>query len=431
MRRWFVGLCLLCVAASQTSGEEEFTFDFSEVETQPYSYGGYLELRPALSLLDSDNLLYGLNYSGGEGPDTEARYLFRAQLEGTYDWRAVHLKLRTNSDLVRSAGDWESTSSIHEAFASWQVDPHLTLDVGKKQTKWGTGYSWSPVAFLDRPKDPDEPDLPRAGYTLLSADYVKTFPGSLQNVGVTLAVVPRTSRLNSDFGSTRHTNYAGRFHLLWDDTDIDLMALSGGSEPVRYGLDFARNLQTNFEIHGEWSHTPSERRTTIAANGTPRTRVSSVDRLLVGLRYLTRNDVTCILEYQYNGRGFSQSELRDFYTFVAEAVESYATTGDAAALAQARLLNRQFYSVRPLGKRYLYLRASQKEPNDILYFIPAVTLQVNLDDGSFSLIPEALYTGYDNWELRGRLFVLGGNSRAEFGAKPNRARFELMARRFF
>ena len=32
MRHWFVGLCLLCVALSQTSGEEEFTFDFSEVE---------------------------------------------------------------------------------------------------------------------------------------------------------------------------------------------------------------------------------------------------------------------------------------------------------------------------------------------------------------------------------------------------------------
>ena len=431
MRHWFVGLCLLCVALSQTSGEEEFTFEFSEVEPKPYTYGGYVEFRPALSLLDADNLLYGLNYAGSEGPDTEARYLFRAQLEGTYDWRDVHLKLRTNSDLVRSAGDWEATSGIYEAFASWQVNPYLTVDVGRKQTRWGTGYSWSPVAFLDRPKDPDEPDLPRSGYTLLSADYVKTFPGSLENVGLTLAVVPRTSHLNSDFGSSQHTNYAGRLHLLWDNTDIDLIALSGGSEPVRYGVDFARHLRTNFEIHGEWSHTPSEQRTTVAADGTMSTSAGSVDRLLLGLRYLTRSDITYILEYQYNGFGFSQSELRDFHEFVAEAVETSATTGDSAPLGQARQLNRQFYSARPLGKRYLYLRASQKEPNDILYFTPAVTLQMNLDDRSFSLTPEALYTGYENWELRARLFLLGGDSRTEFGAKPTGARLELMARRFF
>ncbi len=431
MTRGLVALALLCVALSQTFGEEEFTFDFSEVEPEAYSYGGYLEFRPTLSVLESDNVLYGLSYPGDEGPDTETRYLLRAQLEGTYDWDDVHLELRTNSDLTRSSGDWEATSSIHEAFAGWQVNPYLTVDVGKKLTKWGTGYSWNPVAFLDRPKNPDEPDLPRAGYTLASADYVKTFPGSLQNVGVTLAVIPRTSHLNSGFGSTRHTNYAGRLHLLWDDTDIDLMALSGGSQPVRYGLDFARNLKTNFEIHGEWSHTPTETRTAVAADGTLRTDETSVDRALLGLRYLTAGDVTYILEYQYNGFGFSQSEMRSFYTFANEAVDSYVATGDATQLTQARLLSRQLYSSRPLGKRYLYLRASQKEPNDILYFTPAVTLQVNLDDGSFSVTPEALYTGYENWELRARLFVLGGGGDTEFGAKPNRARFELMARRYF
>jgi hypothetical protein len=417
---WMPGLC-----------EEEFTFEYTEAEPEPFSLGGYVELRPSLALLDANNALFALNYPEGVGPETQTQYLLRAQLESTYDWDDVHLKLRTNTDLVGVGGEWDATSAVHEAYAGWQADPHLALDVGKKQVKWGTGYSWSPVAFLDRPKDPDEPDLPRAGFTMVSAEYVKTFPGSLQNVAVTLAVIPRTGGLNGDFGDRESTNYAGRLHLLWHDTDIDMMALSGGSQPVRYGVDFARNLRTNFEIHGEWSHTPSEERTTVGSDGTIRTGVETGDRLLLGLRYLTPSDVTYIAEYQYNSVGLSHSELRDFYGFVSDAAERFATTGDATDLDRARQLNRRLTSARPVGRNALYLRASVKEPRNILYLTPAVTLQMNLDDGSFSLAPEAVYTGYENWELRARAFLLSGDRDSEFGGRQNEARFELMARRYF
>jgi hypothetical protein len=48
----------------------------------------------------------------------------------------------------------------------------------------------------------------------------------------------------------------------------------------------------------------------------------------------------------------------------------------------------------------LYLRISQKEPWDILYFTPAVTWIYKLDDKSFSLSPEVVYTVWTNWEFR-------------------------------
>ncbi len=439
MTRPVLGFLLACALLSPVFGEEEafeetqeeFTFEFIEEEQEPYSLDGYLEFRPSLAVLDDDNVLYRLGYPRGQGPDTESRALFRAHLEGTYDWDDVHLKVRTSTDLARSGGAWDGSSSLHEAYVTWQVDPYLAIDAGKKQIKWGTGYSWSPVAFLDRPKDPDEPDLPRPGFTLVGAEYVKSFSGSLQNAALTLAVVPRTGSMNSAFGTRDSTNYVGRLHLLWHDTDIDLMAQAGGSRPVQYGLDFARNLETNFEIHGEWSHTPSEVRTSVAADGTLRTSEQSIDRVLLGLRYLTESDVTYIVEYLYNGAGFSRSELRDFHTFVSESARQYADTGDAAALGQARRLSRELYSTRPMGRNTLYFRASIKEPHDILYLTPAITVQVNLEDTSFSVIPEVLYTGFENWELRARAFVLDGDRTSEFGAKQNQARFELMARRFF
>ncbi|MDF1594082.1 MAG: hypothetical protein P1P89_21445 [Desulfobacterales bacterium] len=48
---------------------------------------------------------------------------------------------------------------------------------------------------------------------------------------------------------------------------------------------------------------------------------------------------------------------------------------------------------------YLYFRASIKEPFDLLYFTPAVTTIVNLNDQSLSVTPEVVYTAITNLEL--------------------------------
>lgn len=42
-------------------------------------------------------------------------------------------------------------------------------------------------------------------------------------------------------------------------------------------------------------------------------------------------------------------------------------------------------------QNYLYLRASQKEPFGWLYVAPTIFTIVNLDDGSFKLVPEVSY----------------------------------------
>jgi hypothetical protein len=51
--------------------------------------------------------------------------------------------------------------------------------VGKKSLRWGTGYAWNPVAFFDRPKDPDAPKLNLEGFILASASLIMN-PAVLQ-----------------------------------------------------------------------------------------------------------------------------------------------------------------------------------------------------------------------------------------------------------
>ena len=75
-----------------------------------------------------------------------------------------------------------------------------------------------------------------------------------------------------------------------------------------------------------------------------------------------------------------------------------------------------------------YARVSQKEPFDILYFIPAVTAIANLQDQSLSLAPELVYTGITNLELRLKGTATIGSSGTEYGEKQNDARIELRVR---
>lgn len=80
---------------------------------------------------------------------------------------------------------------------------------------------------------------------------------------------------------------------------------------------------------------------------------------------------------------------------------------------------------------YLYLRASQKEPFDILYFTPSLTGIFNTTDESFSIGPELSYTGVKNLELRLKTIFLVGDSGTEFGEKQNNCRAELRVRYYF
>jgi hypothetical protein len=80
---------------------------------------------------------------------------------------------------------------------------------------------------------------------------------------------------------------------------------------------------------------------------------------------------------------------------------------------------------------YLYLRISQKEPFDILYFTPSITWIFNVNDKSFSLSPELLYTGITNLELRLKAALITGERLSEYGEKQNDYRIEFRARYYF
>ena len=410
---------------------DEYTFDLSEVEKKPYHLGGYAEIRPVLYGLDRDAALYQLRFYNRDEGHALPEYNAALQLEGGIEKGMAKLFLRTNTAYQDSYLGATSMTTVYEAFVSVKPAPSLTVDIGKKTLKWGKGYAWSPVAFVDRPKNPDEPDLNLEGYLVVSADYIRSFSGPLKTLSITPVLVPVSEHVNDDFGEQAHLNAAGKVYLLLYDTDIDFLFLAGGSRPSRMGMDFSRNITTNLEMHGEFARINDFTLSYIAADGIAHQSVYDATSRLLGLRYLTEKDTTYIVEYYRSGTGFTEQETRDYFTFVHNAYDSYLSTGNDALLQKAAVVTEKNYGRPNAGQHYLYLRVSQKDPFDILYWTPAVTAIVNAEDRSYSLSPEIAYTGITNFELRLRAMVLAGDRLSEFGEKQNDYRMEVRARYYF
>jgi hypothetical protein len=431
---------LLCLAwviiflGSFALAEEEYKFELSEIEKKPYHLGGYLEFRPVLFVLDRDAALYKLTfYNRDEGTTIEA-YNGKLQLEGSLEKGIARLFVRTNFDLQYSYLGWEhneAKSMIYEGYLSLKPSTSLSFNFGKQVVPWGKGYAWNPVAFVSRPKDPDDPELAREGYVMASADYIKSFKGPLKTFSVTPVMFPVYKHVNEDFGMINKLNFATKLYFLFYDTDIDLMAMTGGSRTARAGMDFSKNITTNLEIHGEFAFINNQKIRVIDRQGNISESKFDAKSYLFGIRYLTASDTTFIFEYYRNGTGFSHLEMKDYFTFIDRGYDLFRLKGNDSLLRKAASVTEGNYGrINPL-KDYLYLRISQKEPFNILYFTPAITTIMNLNDWSLSLSPELLYEGIKNLEIRLKLVALFGAKGSEFGEKPSDYRVELRVRYYF
>ncbi|MFH0786591.1 MAG: hypothetical protein V2B13_03145 [Pseudomonadota bacterium] len=425
----FTLIALWIISGSALAGEYEF--DPAETEKKPYHFGGYLEFRPVLMGLDKGAVFNKLKFYNRDEKNPLPEYNFGLQLEGSYEKGISRIFVRTNTNVLNSYLGWSEYTSLYEGTLSLKPSPALDVYAGKKTLKWGKGYAWNPVAFLDRPKNPDEPELNLEGFVVTGSDYIRSFEGPMKTFSFTPVILPAYQGLNDDFGGKDQWNFAGKFYFLVYDTDIDFLFLSGGSKSPRYGIDFSRNLGTNLEIHGEAAWIEGNKKNVVDSGGRNRIVEEDIGSYLLGLRYLSDRETTTIIEYYHNGGGYTAKEMGDYYSFIDSGYNQYNQTGNDALLRKASTFSMGAYGKPTPMQDYLYFRISQKEPFDILYFTPALTGIINLEDKSFSLSPELLYTGFTNWELRLKGTTLSGKSQSEYGEKSNDYRIEFRVRYYF
>ena len=411
------------------NAQEDYSFDLSEIEKKAFQFGGYLEARPVFSLLDRESRFYFLNYYYSEQKKKAMECNFKALLDLSYERGIAKAQIRLNADLNHSHSDWSQDFDLYEGYLSLKPSLHFHIDIGKKRLKWGKGYAWNPVAFIDNPKNPFDPDLALEGFTVISADYIKSFSGKLRTLTLTGILIPVFKDVNSQLGRHNTLNYGGKVYSLLFDTDIDLMFLAGPGISSRYGIDFSRNITSNIEIHGEGAYWTEYSKRVVDDESALDQKKRDGCSYLLGIRYLTKSNTTFFLEYYRNGRGYTQKEMEDYYSLIDSGYDMYLMSGIEDELDLASSFT-GFRTFSP-AINYLFLRILQKEPFNIVYFNPSLTSICNLGDGSFSLVPELLYTPVTDLELRARAMFLVGNRGTEFGEKQNNFRLELRIRYYF
>jgi hypothetical protein len=420
----------LIVCSPGIAFSEEYGFDLSEFEKKPYSIGGYVEIRPVLLGIDKESALYKLRFPDGDEDETEEEYNLGALIDLSVQKNIAELFLETSLLYTDSYRETDYEAEIFQGYLSLKPSPSLSLYAGKKTVKWGKGYAWNPVGFVERPKDPNDPDLAREGFIMLTADYTRSFTGALKTISLSPALIPVYEDVNEEFGELETVSYAGKIYFLLYNTDIDLMFLLGDSKPDRYGVDFSKNLTSNFEVHGELAVIDGHQKNVIDENGNISEEKTDAYSYLIGLRYLSTAETTYIVEFYHNGKGYSQDEMEDFYLFAEKAYQSYISSGNDTLIKKAENISNAYGGQNPM-RDYLYLRISHKEPFGILYLTPAITGLFNFHDESSSISPELLYKGITNTEIRLRGTILSGKRETEYGEKQNDYRAEIRLRYFF
>jgi len=431
-------LFALILLAAPLAAQEKAQVDLAEIEKEiaalaekPYHVGGFFEFQPTLFGIDRDSTFARVRFYRDPPPHLFDQYALRLRLEGSYKKDIFSVFLKSDTAVRNELPGWKEETKLFEAYASVKPNTSWIFEAGKKVMKWGKGYAWNPAAFIDRPKNPEDPEEALEGATLATADYIRSFAGPVKTLTLTTALVPVYEHVNAKSGELGHVNFAAKLYLLAYDTDIDWMIFTGSSRTTRYGFDFSRNLATNLEAHGEFAVINNFALTTANERGQLSSRQSDAVSYLLGVRYLSEQETTYIVEYYRNGTGLSRAQMTDFFSYAQRSYRLFQETGDESGLVRAqRLLDGAYGRPNP-GRHYLYFRASQKEPFDILYLTPALTTILNVRDGSAVVIPELSYSPMTNLELRLRAPTFVGKQRTDYGEKQNDFRIEFRIRFHF
>ena len=354
---------LLALLSISTLFGDEYDFDMGAIEQTPYEYSGYLRLDDRAQRVKNDE------------------YQNYLHLEGLLDFSYSFETLKLQSSFM-STHDYiegvisESKLQANELYLETKLSAKHTFLVGKESLKWGKGYYFNPVAFFDRPKDPNDPTKSREGFVVAKYSYNKSFDSALKNISFDLVYLPSSQDINEDYyelinKQENANNIATRLYLLLYDTDIDIIYTYSDEASQKIGVDFSKNLQTNFEIHGEYAD--------VFEGGYS---------CLLGLRYLTEFELTIISEYLYRSEGLSKEEIES---------------------SQLR--------IPFIGKDYAITLITQKEPFDFLYSSLYYKNMINLQDHSMQNKIGATYSFKNNVGVDLSYNLNSGEELSEFGKK--------------
>jgi hypothetical protein len=193
------------------------------------------------------------------------------------------------------------TAEIGEAFVQMRATPWLDVTAGRVIEKWGTGYGWTPTAFVGPARNPADPNDRRSAYR--GADMVRA----------DVFVKETTVSLYALEGGS----FAARAYRLIGNTDVSLNVRDS-----RFGLSLSRVVGDALELHGE-----------VAKDG-------DAVRAVAGGQYTFANDTNVVFELYHGTDGLTRSEWNAFRDAIGDDL---------------RQANRNYAPLR-MGRTYAFTR---------------------------------------------------------------------------
>ncbi len=352
-------LCLFIFSNFIYANEYEFNFDdLKEVETKSYEYSGYLKAEHKYQVLNADSSKYPSKNKYDMQSYFSSALLDFKYFKDDFIFTTEFMAYYENIDKQES-----DSFSLNEAFINYKYNSNHQINLGKKTANWGKGYFFNPIAFIDRKKDPNDPELTKEGFTQINYKYNKVYKSSLQNFSFDISYLKTNEDINEDLYEGNSNILALKAYFLYKDIDIDLAYFYSDEASNKYAFDFSTNLETNFEIHGEFAIDDSDDYS-----------------YLLGIKYLTESELTIISEYFYRNNQLSKDS--------------------------------SFWD-----KKYFINKFTQKEPYDFLYSSIYYKNSLNLQDNSHQNSLGIIYTGFKNFEIDFSISKFFGDETSEFGSK--------------
>jgi hypothetical protein len=206
-----------------------------------------------------------------------------AFVEAAPDDKRWKVRAKVRAEVSDRAAD---RGEVGEAFVQFAATDWLDLTAGRVIEKWGTGYGWTPTAFVGPARNPTDPNDRRSAYRgrdMVRADvFVKDTNVSLY--------------------ALEGGDLAARAYRLVRGTDVSLMLRNGD-----VGLSLSRVFGDALELHAEIART-------------------SHTRAVIGGQYTFPDNTNLVVELYHGTDGLTASEWDAFrdLTDLREANDRYA-----------------------------------------------------------------------------------------------------------
>ena len=406
---------------------EDYSIDFEIPEEdkeaeEGLEWSGYLDSRYFIFRTDQSSPFYQIQFFGKDDLSKYwSQYKLELYLDADYQTRDMGFHLKTHSAYYN---DSDSGFDMFEAYGNVNLSLSSFIQAGKRRYNWGKGYAFNPVGYVNPFKDPENPELAQAGLLSMNFEKIKSLDSDfLKTVTLTAIIIPPDEVLNKRYAEVKDTDLAAKLYFLLWDIDIDVMGYYSRANSSHIGFDFATNIRENIEIHGELSHFRDEHKNAIVESDLVTTKEDGYSYLM-GFRYLNRWSTTVIGEYYHNGAGLDEAEYSDYIDFIQSGV-------DSSNPEKTLNYSRNYFKGTNLMRDYLYLKITQPEPFNWLYFTPSMFTIYNLNDNSFLLAISLSYKPFTNFEVMLWPTLLIGDEGTEFGSRQFDQRCELRMKVYY